>query len=868
MSRPTVAHAWPWGLLALLASLLQAAPAAANRDILSRVPLAARRGCATCHDDDTGGRTKVDHRLNPFGREQIRELIYSGPGGAPKDYRVVEWNSWSRDADSDGDGYSNGQELGDLNGDGILDRASWPERSPGLTTGDPGANAEDGADMDECLLGFDDCAPSEECIDRVSDERPSYQCVCTGSGCAPCPFGFERYEGECVRQCEPGEARGWDGECHRRCPPGYAWNEIFLCRLVYSPPPAETLVDDAWTPVRPYDPHRATLVTSCAPGGTYTGPVPAYRYAPDCTLGRVWIETDDPGAILSIVRAGTGSYGTETTCAVGPTAASPLRLPEGASVRVLGAAPGARIRAWCEPDPEAASAFPGWHASDGPVCSEALATAERINTFRLGDAELGAPGPNLLPVSLDPCQVETTSDVWLRHEATCSGVLTVTLNTLCEFDSDASVSLYPSGGCPSLTEPLTCGRSEPDGEHCRELASTAVRAGDEVLVRLAGRTRDGAVRSRTVTIECVPGSSCDDAEGFCVESAQCEDVNGEIGCVCPNGYVGDGVDPLRGGTGCVRDPAPCIQAGLDCDENAECRYRLQTDEEWVDREQERDQVPYCRCQDGFLGNGESCVARPCYEPAGGPAKCGRANSHCVALDGLDYWCECDLGYWANPLEGSDRLNPTCEAVCGDGERHALEYCDDGNTTPGDGCDQFCNEEPGYQCGSQVGRTSTCFRHCGDGVINPMWGEECDDGNVDDVDGCSSECLIEYSAECETGPNGASECVLTCPNGVLDPGEGCDDGNADDRDGCSARCQVERNYECEQPPSGPSDCATTCPDGEIDEYGECVRWLDCSCKIAGAPSSPRGLWLLPLVGAFLLRRRLRIARSRRPLPKTK
>lgn len=44
------------------------------------------------------------------------------------------------------------------------------------------------------------------------------------------------------------------------------------------------------------------------------------------------------------------------------------------------------------------------------------------------------------------------------------------------------------------------------------------------------------------------------------------------------------------------------------------------------------------------------------------------------------------------------------AVCGDGLRESFEACDDGNGNNGDGCSQFCQVEPGYNC-SSVGRYS-------------------------------------------------------------------------------------------------------------------------------------------------------------------
>jgi cysteine-rich repeat protein len=98
-----------------------------------------------------------------------------------------------------------------------------------------------------------------------------------------------------------------------------------------------------------------------------------------------------------------------------------------------------------------------------------------------------------------------------------------------------------------------------------------------------------------------------------------------------------------------------------------------------------------------------------------------------------------------------------------------EQCDDGNTTPDDGCSGTCAVEPGWTCN---GQPSVCATTCGDGVQAGT--EECDDGNLIDGDGCSSSCQLEAG----------------CGNGVLDPGEQCDDGNTVDGDGCSATCLSE------------------------------------------------------------------------------
>jgi len=75
-------------------------------------------------------------------------------------------------------------------------------------------------------------------------------------------------------------------------------------------------------------------------------------------------------------------------------------------------------------------------------------------------------------------------------------------------------------------------------------------------------------------------------------------------------------------------------------------------------------------------------------------------------------------------------NDEPEPVCGDGTvNQSSEQCDDGNTTPGDGCDEQCMNEPEPVCG--------------DGTVNQS-SEQCDDGNTTPGDGCSEICEIEVS----------------------------------------------------------------------------------------------------------------------------
>jgi large repetitive protein len=167
------------------------------------------------------------------------------------------------------------------------------------------------------------------------------------------------------------------------------------------------------------------------------------------------------------------------------------------------------------------------------------------------------------------------------------------------------------------------------------------------------------------------------------------------------------------------------------------------------------------------------------------------------------------------LDGSDAhaTPPDAPVLCGNGVVDPGENCDDGNTVSGDGCDNQCCIERGYDCKSAY--APPC--HCGDGKLD--FGEQCDDGNSASGDGCSYRCKLEPEGTCGNGRIDAQEecddgntrsgdgcdpvcelepsrfCTIACGDGMLEPGEACDDGNSASGDGCSDTCQIEPGYGC-------------------------------------------------------------------------
>jgi len=88
-------------------------------------------------------------------------------------------------------------------------------------------------------------------------------------------------------------------------------------------------------------------------------------------------------------------------------------------------------------------------------------------------------------------------------------------------------------------------------------------------------------------------------------------------------------------------------------------------------------------------------------------------------------------------------------------------------------------------------SNTCLLEiaCGNGLITS--GENCDDGNTSPNDGCSS-CSIDIGYSCSSNP---SICTPICGDGLIKGTEICDDNDSSSNDGCSSLCQIESGYIC-------------------------------------------------------------------------
>ena len=145
------------------------------------------------------------------------------------------------------------------------------------------------------------------------------------------------------------------------------------------------------------------------------------------------------------------------------------------------------------------------------------------------------------------------------------------------------------------------------------------------------------------------------------------------------------------------------------------------------------------------------------------------------------------------ISNFDNSTSVCTTTCGDGIVAGDELCDDG-----------------VNDGQYGGCTATCTRgpSCGDGVLQPLDGEQCDDGvNLSPYGGCAPGCKLGstcgdgvvdslFGEQCDDGINSGAygKCGSTCALGprcgdkiIQMPQETCDDGNLAPGDGCNSVC---------------------------------------------------------------------------------
>ncbi|MBX3275545.1 MAG: DUF4215 domain-containing protein [Sandaracinaceae bacterium] len=309
----------------------------------------------------------------------------------------------------------------------------------------------------------------------------------------------------------------------------------------------------------------------------------------------------------------------------------------------------------------------------------------------------------------------------------------------------------------------------------------------------------------------------------CSTVAACVNEPGSWRCACNAGYRGDGFT--------CEDVDECAEGTATCDPNATCENTIG--------------AYRCTCDMYWRGSGFDCVdVDECAERTHVCA----ASELCQNQVGAPATCTCAPGY----TRGDDGV---CFTACGDAMVGRGELCDDGNRDAGDGCDAFCQIEPGWACVERTGTVSTCYRTCGDGFIDPS--EACDDGAANSdtaADACRTDCTLPR-----------------CGDGATDTGEECDDGAANDDDApdaCRTSCHrpfcgdgvVDATETCDPGNGVPGasiagTCTSLCAgDAGIDEADPPI--LTGGACAAARPGRPAPTLLVLALAAWLVRRRRR------------
>ncbi len=349
-----------------------------------------------------------------------------------------------------------------------------------------------------------------------------------------------------------------------------------------------------------------------------------------------------------------------------------------------------------------------------------------------------------------------------------------------------------------------------------------------------------------------PGPTCGnkalDADEACDDGNQ----TGGDGCSADCSTVEEDYICNRVGRPCIRKGCgnSVIDDGEECDDGPESNVEY-TKENLSICGPDCKWAHYCgdsKLDDVDLANGEECDnggIDTSNERNGCSADCKRVN-YCgdghVDADGGE---ACDDGN----VESGDGCSADCQnetgfsciieygksvctsIACGNGtlETDKGEACDDGNRVSGDGCSANCQNEKGYRCTQNGEGKTVCEFVCGNGVLNEDAGELCDDHNTTSGDGCSDLCAAEAGWIC---PDAGKPCIAkACGDGILVGNEECDDGNTADGDGCSFRCKVEKGWLCT-----PSGCIEgRCGDGIVQTGEQC----DNDVVDSGKPASGDG-----------------------------
>lgn len=825
----------------------------------SRVPNAVTMGCLTCHNNTGGG--------GGCGSPPCLQSF----GTAFRNNGYV-WNSTLANMDSDGDGWTNGQEL--LNPAGNWTMGS-PEPNPTAQARLPGFNTSwcatynpRACSLNECTLGYDNCdtSPVASCI----EQNPYYDCVCptgysgTGNGASGCNN---------INECTAGNP----------CNENYAANDC-----IDASPRYNCSCGAGWVLA-----NDGTYSETCNDVNECTAGNPCLESLPgnSCfnTVGRFDCTCNEPGYQLVNSGGYPESCGDINECTVGNPCNEHII---GSGNSCFNATP--RYNCTCGS---------GYTLQNDGTFSETCADVNEClaNPCGVGSCNNtsgsytctcpsgysfnGTTCVNVNECLSNPCGSGGVSCMDTPGSYTCTcqagytfNGVTCEVNNACNAGTDNCVSVAictpigsmswscacPPGYTGNGQEPRGGGTGCSDVDECRSgpnpcgVGTCGNTPGSYTCSCPTGYAFNG--------VTCADVNECVATPGIC-GAGTCTNTTGNYRCACSPGYTG----PALGGT--------CTDVN-ECTNTATCNAAMG----WGTCTNSTGGYD-CDCGTGYTESGaglsltcvnlNECVASPpcgvgtcadtvgsyrCTCPTGytGVSTGGTCNdvnectdaTRCGASSGFGacvnepgtYDCACNAGF--------DVTGPASAPTCSN-----IDEC----ATNADNCDEnaACADlvaafgSPRFSCTCNTGWQGsgvTCedADECLDGALNdcsPLgtcinevgsYGCECNEGytgngrTCTDVDECASspcedneacfnqlggppicECLPGY-----TRPSGGGACASSCGNGERVIGEECDDGNTAAGDGCSASCEVELGWACDEPGGAASECADTCGDAIV------------------------------------------------------
>jgi len=714
---------WAW----VLGGLAFCAAAPAQAFYPDAIPNGATGGCGVCHIDPAGGGART-----LFGQDFER-----GPNGVAGTSDDHVWSRWLAGRDSDGDGWTNGQELGDP-------FAYWSSGGSPMSSyrSNPGQGSSEPSNFNLCFSSvYNDCTASS-----------------SGGTCSDVYSGSGRFACGCQS--------GYTGAGHRRTS-SHTWTggagtqRYSIYSFTYG--------------TRCYDINECAGSNPCGVGscvndpGTYHCSCPSGYAAPSsggtCSDVNECVTTPGicgPGSCSNSIGSYTcscpGGYDFDgTTCVVtNPCTAGTDDCDRNATCTPVG---GSSWNCAC---------FSGYRGTGTPF----RGTGDRCEDID----ECATRGT---------CGLGICTNLGGSYACTCPRGYRApaTGGTCTDIDECAETpGLCGAGRCSNRAGGYTCA-CDPgymfDGTTCQDIDECAADpCGRGTCVQsfpppgygcacAAGYRFDGTT--------CVDIDECaDPMVSNCASDATCTNEVGSFRCECVEGFEGDGFS-------CV-DVDECARGIDTCDPHALCTNSTGSFS--------------CSCLEGWEGSGTICA--DIDECARGTSGCG-AGEICVNREGMPNDCLCAPGFDRDDagdcVPGCGNGQRTAGEECDDGNTDEGDGCDarcdveegfacvepDGlrsecRQTCGDGwidrdwedCD---DAEANSDTEPDACRTTCRAAHCGDGVLDT--GETCDTGDAvsdEAPDACRTTCVPAF-----------------CGDGVVDTGESCDPGGGAPLD--ASACQT-------------------------------------------------------------------------------